>query len=76
MKVARVHLVHLNPFPKNLGDLLRRYPKILVPEMNLGQLVKMIRAEYLVDARAISKVMGQPFSTAELYHAISGAIND
>ena len=54
----------------------RRYPKILVPEMNLGQLVKMIRAEYLVDARAISKVMGQPFSTAELYHAISGAIND
>jgi 2-oxoglutarate ferredoxin oxidoreductase subunit alpha len=76
MKVARVHLIHLNPFPKNLGDLLRRYPKILVPEMNLGQLVKMIRAEYLVDARAISKVMGQPFSTAELYHAISGAIND
>jgi 2-oxoglutarate ferredoxin oxidoreductase subunit alpha len=76
MKVARVHLVHLNPFPKNLGDLLRRFPKVLVPEMNLGQLVKLIRAEFLVDARAITKIMGQPFSTAELYHAISGAINE
>jgi 2-oxoglutarate/2-oxoacid ferredoxin oxidoreductase subunit alpha len=76
MKVARVHLMHLNPFPKNFGELLRRYPKVLVPEMNLGQLVKMIRAEYLVDAQAISKVMGQPFSTSELYQAISGAIND
>ncbi|MEO8697720.1 MAG: 2-oxoacid:acceptor oxidoreductase subunit alpha [Acidimicrobiales bacterium] len=76
MKVARIHLVHLNPFPKNFGDLLKRYPKILVPEMNLGQLVKMIRSDFLVDARAISKVMGQPFSTAELYQAISGAIND
>jgi 2-oxoglutarate ferredoxin oxidoreductase subunit alpha len=76
LKVARVHLVHLNPFPKNLGDVLRRYPKVLVPEMNLGQLVRLIRAEYLVDARAITKIMGQPFSTAELYHAISGAINE
>ncbi|MEO5837437.1 MAG: 2-oxoacid:acceptor oxidoreductase subunit alpha [Acidimicrobiales bacterium] len=76
MKVARIHLVHLNPFPKNFGDLLKRYPKILVPEMNLGQLVKMIRSDFLVDAQAISKVMGQPFSTAELYQAISGAIND
>jgi 2-oxoglutarate ferredoxin oxidoreductase subunit alpha len=76
LKVARIHLVHLNPFPKNFGDLLRKYPKILVPEMNLGQLVKMIRSDFLVDAKAISKVMGQPFSTSELYQAISGAIND
>ena len=76
MKVARVHLIHLNPFPKNLGELLRRYPKVLVPEMNMGQLVRLVRAEYLVDARAITKIMGQPFSTAELYHAISGAINE
>jgi 2-oxoglutarate ferredoxin oxidoreductase subunit alpha len=76
LKVARIHLIHLNPFPKNFGDLLKRYPKILVPEMNLGQLVKMIRSDFLVDAKAISKVMGQPFSTAELYQAIAGAIND
>ncbi|HUP73388.1 MAG TPA: 2-oxoacid:acceptor oxidoreductase subunit alpha [Acidimicrobiales bacterium] len=76
LEVARVHLVHLNPFPKNFGDLLRKYPKVLVPEMNLGQLVKMIRSDFLVDAKAISKVMGQPFSTSELYQAISGAIND
>jgi len=75
LKVARVHLVHLNPFPKNFGDLLRKYPSAGA-EMNLGQLVKMIRSEFLVDAKAISKVMGQPFSTSELYLAISGAIND
>ena len=49
-KVARAHLTHLNPFPKNLGDVLRRYPKVLVPEMNLGQLSLLIRAKYLVDA--------------------------
>ena len=51
LKVAWVHLVHLNPFPANLGEVLRRYPKIIVPELNLGQLSRLVRAEYLVDAR-------------------------
>ena len=60
LKVAHAHLVHLNPFPANLGEVLRRYPKVLVPEMNLGQLCRMVRAEYLVDARSLSKVQGQP----------------
>ncbi|MEZ4237259.1 MAG: hypothetical protein R3F59_14130 [Myxococcota bacterium] len=49
-RTAHVHLRHLNPLPADLGDLLRRYDRVLVPEMNLGQLVKIVRAEYLVDA--------------------------
>jgi 2-oxoglutarate ferredoxin oxidoreductase subunit alpha len=69
-KVARAHLVHLNPFPSNLGDVLRRYPRVLVPEMNLGQLSKLVRAEYLVDARSVTKVQGVPFTASELEAAI------
>ncbi|HEX2040307.1 MAG TPA: 2-oxoacid:acceptor oxidoreductase subunit alpha, partial [Acidimicrobiales bacterium] len=65
-KVAHAHLVHLNPFPLDLGDVLRRYPKVLVPELNLGQLSRLVRAEFLVDARTHSKVQGQPFGAAEL----------
>jgi 2-oxoglutarate ferredoxin oxidoreductase subunit alpha len=65
-KVARVHLTHLNPLPTDLGDILRRYRRVLVPEMNLGQLTRVVRAEYLVDARCVSKVQGQPFSGGEL----------
>jgi 2-oxoglutarate/2-oxoacid ferredoxin oxidoreductase subunit alpha len=58
--------VHLNPFPANLGDVLRRYQKVLVPEMNLGQLSRLVRAEYLVDAHTLSKVQGIPFKAAEI----------
>jgi 2-oxoglutarate ferredoxin oxidoreductase subunit alpha len=65
-KVARAHLIHLNPFPPNLGDVLRRYDRILVPEMNLGQLSRLVRAEYLVDAISMSKVKGIPFRAAEI----------
>jgi 2-oxoglutarate/2-oxoacid ferredoxin oxidoreductase subunit alpha len=65
-QVAHAHLVHLNPFPPNLGDLVRRYPKVLVPEMNLGQLARLVRAEYLVDAQTLSKVQGIPFRDAEI----------
>jgi 2-oxoglutarate ferredoxin oxidoreductase subunit alpha len=73
-RIATAHLTHLNPFPSDLGDVLRRYPKILVPEMNLGQLVRLIRAEYLVDAKSYSKVQGLPFTTAELETAITAAL--
>lgn len=66
LKVARVHLTHLNPFPADLGDVLRRYPKILVPEMNMGQLSRLVRAEYLVDAESFTKVQGLPFRAADL----------
>jgi 2-oxoglutarate ferredoxin oxidoreductase subunit alpha len=70
MSVAHAHLYHLNPFPTNLGDVLRRYPKILVPEVNLGQLSRLVRAEYLVDARSLNKVQGVPFRTAEIETAM------
>ena len=65
-RVAHAHLVHLNPFPANLGEVLARYPKVLVPEMNLGQLARLVRAEYLVDAQTLSKVQGIPFRDAEI----------
>jgi 2-oxoglutarate ferredoxin oxidoreductase subunit alpha len=74
-KVAWVHLVHVFPFPANLGEVLRRYPRIIVPEMNLGQLCRMVRAEYLVDARSISKVQGSPFTAAEIQVAIQEALS-
>lgn len=69
-RVAKAHLTHLNPFPQNLGDVLRRYPKVLVPEMNLGQLNRLLRAEFLVDVRSVSKVRGVPFTAGELEQAI------
>ena len=69
-KVARAHLYHLNPLPRNTAEVLRRYPRILVPEMNTGQLSKIVRAEYLVDAQVFSKVQGQPFFADELEEEI------
>jgi 2-oxoglutarate/2-oxoacid ferredoxin oxidoreductase subunit alpha len=65
-KIARAHLRHLNPFPKNLGDVLSKFETIVVPEMNMGQLSKLVRAEFLVDAISINKVRGVPFRAAEL----------
>ncbi len=64
--LAHVHLRHLNPFPKNLGELLHGYEKILVPEMNTGQLLQLVRAKYLVPAVGFSKVQGLPFTTEEV----------
>ncbi|MGE3326412.1 MAG: 2-oxoacid:acceptor oxidoreductase subunit alpha [Acidimicrobiia bacterium] len=75
-KVAHVHLVHMNPFAANLGDLLRKFKIVLVPELNLGQLCSLVRAKYLVDARAISKVAGVPFSSSELIAHINAAIEE
>jgi 2-oxoglutarate/2-oxoacid ferredoxin oxidoreductase subunit alpha len=68
--VARAHLRHLNPFPRNTGDVLRAYERVLVPEMNLGQLLKLLRAEFLVDAVGYNKVRGRPFRSSELADAI------
>ena len=75
-KVAHVHLTHLNPFPANLGEVLHRYPKVVVPEMNIGQLSRLLRAEYLVDAKSVSKVKGLPFTAGELEAAILGVLDD
>ncbi len=66
LKVAHAHLTHLNPFPDDLGDVLGRYRKILVPEMNLGQLSRLVRAEYLVDAQSYTKIQGVPFRAVEI----------
>ena len=68
--VAQAHLRHLNPFPKDLGEILKRYDKVLVPEMNLGQLSLLLRAKYLVDAVGYNHVRGLPLKAAELAEAI------
>jgi len=70
LSVAHAHLIHLNPFPADLGELLAAYPKVLVPEANLGQLSKLVRAEFLVDARSLTKVQGVVFRAAEIEQAM------
>ncbi|MCD4533497.1 2-oxoacid:acceptor oxidoreductase subunit alpha [Nocardioides sp. cx-169] len=72
--VAQVHLRHLNPFPSDLGDILRRYDKVLVPEMNLGQLSTLLRAKYLVDAVGYNQVNGMPIKAAVLADAIGALV--
>ena len=67
---AHAHLRHLNPMPANTEDVLRRYRKVLIPEMNLGQLLLLIRGRYLVDAVGYNQVRGLPFKAAELETAI------
>jgi len=66
LKVARAHLKHLNPMPKNTGEVLARFDKVVVPEMNMGQLSKLIRADFLIDVIAINKIKGLPFRAADL----------
>jgi 2-oxoglutarate ferredoxin oxidoreductase subunit alpha len=65
-RIGHVHLRHLNPMPKNLGEVLGRYDKILVPEMNMGQLVMLLRAKFLVDAQGYNKIQGKPFKQSEI----------
>lgn len=68
--VAHVHLRHIWPLPKNLGDVLKRYERVVVAEMNNGQLSTVLRAEYLIDAKGLNKISGQPFKIAEIEAAI------
>jgi len=74
--VAQTHLRHLNPFPADLGDVLRRYDKVLVPEMNLGQLSLLLRAKYLVDVVGYNEVRGLPLKAAVLADVIGGLVAD
>jgi 2-oxoglutarate ferredoxin oxidoreductase subunit alpha len=74
-KVAFTHLRYLNPLPNNLGDILRSYDKILIPELNTGQLIKVIRAEYLIDAVGLNKVAGEPFKVTEISEKIMEMIH-
>jgi 2-oxoglutarate ferredoxin oxidoreductase subunit alpha len=69
-KVARAHLKHLNPLPKNTGEVLRRFDKVIIPEINMGQLAKIIRAEYLIDTISINKVRALPFRAGDLEREI------
>src|SRR5262245_33261213 len=70
LKVAQAHLRYLNPMPKNTGDVLRRYKKILVPELNAGQLRLLLRGNYLVDAQGLNKIQGRPFLVSEIEQRI------
>jgi 2-oxoglutarate ferredoxin oxidoreductase subunit alpha len=73
--IAQAHLRHLNPFPKNLGTVLGAYDKVVIPEMNLGQLATLIRAKYLVDAHSYNQVNGMPFKAEQLATALKEAID-
>ncbi|MEU5367373.1 2-oxoacid:acceptor oxidoreductase subunit alpha [Streptomyces sp. NPDC005925] len=73
--IAQAHLRHINPFPKNLGDVLKRYDKVVIPEMNLGQLATLIRAKYLIDAHSYNQVNGMPFKAEQLATALKEAID-
>ncbi len=72
--VSHAHLRYLNPLPRNLGDLMRGFKKVLVPELNLGQLRMILRAKYLVDAEGFNKVQGKPFTVGELTDRIEGML--
>jgi 2-oxoglutarate ferredoxin oxidoreductase subunit alpha len=74
-QVAQAHLRHLNPFPSNLGDVLRSYDKVLVPEINLGQLALLLRGKFLVDVISYNRVRGLPFTGAELAEAIEEVLS-
>ena len=74
--VAHAHLRHLNPLPADLGDVLGRYDKVLVPEMNMGQLLKLVRAEYLIDAVGLNKIQGRPFKVSEVATRIARLLEE
>ena len=76
VNIAHAHLRHLNPFPSNLGELLRRYDRVVVPEMNLGQLALLLRGRFLVDVIGYNQVRGLPFRASELADVLKGVITD
>jgi 2-oxoglutarate ferredoxin oxidoreductase subunit alpha len=74
ISVGHAHLRYLNPLPKNLGEIISRFERVAIPEMNNGQLIKIIRDKYLVDAKGINKIKGIPFTTGEIYEAIKNLV--
>ena len=76
LPIGHVHLRHLNPFPNDLGDILQRFKKILIPELNSGQLLQLIRSTYLIDAIGLNKVQGQPFHVFELHSKIDALLKE
>ena len=71
MDVSHIHVRHVWPLPANLGDLLKGFDRVLVPEMNTGQFKTVLRDQFLVDATPLSKTSGQPFAIAEIEEAIA-----
>ena len=76
MSVSSVHLRYLVPMATNLGDVLRSFRKVLVPELNLGQLVRCLRAEYLIDCLGYNKIQGKPFMISEIESKIAELLQD
>jgi 2-oxoglutarate ferredoxin oxidoreductase subunit alpha len=74
LSVSSAHLRYLNPFPANLAEVLRSFKKVLVPELNLGQLLKLLRAEFLVDAQGLNKIQGKPFKVSEIVAVIESMV--
>ncbi|MBI2501139.1 MAG: hypothetical protein HYW02_06715, partial [Deltaproteobacteria bacterium] len=68
--VAHLHLKHLNPFPRNLGEVLSRFETVIAAELNFGQLAFLLRGKYLFDVKSLSKVQGQPFTIAEIVQGV------
>ena len=75
-KIAQAHLKYINPFPKNLRTILKHYDKVIIPEMNLGQLAMLLRSKYLKDIIGYNMVRGLPFTTAELVEAAMGVLHN
>ena len=69
--VSHIHLRNLNPFPKDLGEKLIKFDKVVIPELNLGQLNSLIRSKFLIDTKNINKVEGKPFTPSEIYEEVS-----
>ncbi|NJC69340.1 2-oxoacid:acceptor oxidoreductase subunit alpha [Planosporangium thailandense] len=76
LPVAQAHLRYLNPMPRNLGEVLRRYDRVVIPEMNLGQLASVVRSKYLIDAIAYNQVRGLPFTAAELENMLEDVVKN
>ena|SRR5688572_22630837 len=76
LSVDQAHLRHLNPFPANLGEVLGRYQRILIPELNSGHLLRLVRAEYLIPAVGLNKVAGEPFQVAEIESRINEILGE
>ncbi len=76
LAVSHIHIRHIWPMPSNLGDLLRSFKRVLIPEMNTGQLINLIRANYLIDAHPLHKISGQPFKIAEIEAAIHAELGN
>ncbi|MCE9540861.1 MAG: 2-oxoglutarate ferredoxin oxidoreductase subunit alpha, partial [Bacteroidetes bacterium] len=73
--VSHAHIKYLNPLPQNLGDILKSFDRVLIPEINNGQLIKVIRDKYLIDAKGLNKIQGLPFTSAEINEKIKDILS-